>query len=719
MFEQIVRRLHILEKMPGHEGGMIIRRIGNSQQSLSKPDYYIFFGNLAFRGTDAILRTGKITNGTSHLANALDQAFNCFYAQGIFALYLQLPGQSIEKIDQLRLSLNILARFRSAVEDNASITFRYFGRAMTVPLISDCNGRPDPNLTVVAGINALSAVNMRELIKQARAFCELALIPGEGPSQSYGNGNTFNQIYRIRSFRSQLIQPLVEINNLPWMQDDQSRIANGSTTAPTEPGKPGQNAKTPERTCPPGSAVLSQALHPSAFDFSYGYLRIYLDASERMAQDAAERLFEISATGMDAPALAKYIRLSSMLLYALQKATSDPLPFERLLSYLHERLEQVSEKVLISLTIQRQAIKAQIQNRTTMVGMVHPRLLDLIALVKERMAVQQKIAAVRALDFKAGDLTVLADRFEITGDAADKVFRSLETCFDDRGSFNRSRFAACIDTFARFANGVFEMVWCILRHAPNADDRFSFLNALPLLADRLPDPKRALAFLLCDLFQSPLRVEASDRNAFGLASQMLRTHNQEGHIDLRSTPEDVLAVRNSLNTEIVRYAAWRMDIDALRVLTKFDAIQDALRRCVLNSTPAPLRPGRIPGFQFLLTLEREGLIFISLAGGKTARMVLRKAFAFYADPQSEIYQDPRFSTYLSDIVAHLRIVLRGMGRLGEPQDLDQLKLLEQSAPQLMALDADPAFARRVKQTLQWVAPVIRVIQARLNQDEPA
>lgn len=214
IFDQIVQRLRTIEKLPGNSGGLIFRRIaGREGIAEDKPDYRILCGSIVFEGSEIIHRLGKNRNSNRHLINALDLAFSCFVEQGIFSLYIEFPGDVPERIDQVRLALNIVARFHYAVENNASITFRYFGRAMAIPLIKDQQGRPDANLTLVAGLNGLTATNMRELMKQAEAFSQLS---GKKTTAA-SNFSSYNLIFDVRSLKTQLIRPLVEVNNLPWM----------------------------------------------------------------------------------------------------------------------------------------------------------------------------------------------------------------------------------------------------------------------------------------------------------------------------------------------------------------------------------------------------------------------------------------------------------------------------------------------------------------------
>jgi len=214
IFDQIVQRLRTIEKLPGNAGGLLLRRIaGRKETAADKLDFRILCGSIVFEGSDIIHRLGKTPNSNRHLIHALDLAFGCFVEQGLSSLYIEFPGDEPERIDQLRLALNIVARFHHAVENNASITFRYFGRAMAIPLIKDQQGRPDANLTLVAGLNGLTATNMRELMKQAEAFSQLS---GKTTTAT-SNFSSYNLIFDVRSLKAQLIRPLVEVNNLPWM----------------------------------------------------------------------------------------------------------------------------------------------------------------------------------------------------------------------------------------------------------------------------------------------------------------------------------------------------------------------------------------------------------------------------------------------------------------------------------------------------------------------
>ncbi len=692
LFDQVVRLLDTMDKMPGHDGCLIIRRIvAPAADAVAKPDYFILFGDQAFSGADLVNHPpASSPKGTPHLTSALDHAFACFNALGISALFLQLPGKSSEKIDQLRLSLNILARFRKAVENNASITFRYLKGARTIPLGRDSNGKPDPNLTLVAGLNGLSAANMRELVKQADALCTLGT-PDTAPCRT---SDSYNQIFNTRSLRSQLIRPLVEINNLPWMQRQDSAVF-----------------KTGADDAVQAVISLDETLSPEDLAGELRqYLAGFLETRDQAATEILNALFEYDFAALDAAGTAKTMNALTRLLHALEKHTKDTGPVDRLLFYLHDRLGHISEEVLSRLSVQRQGLKVEHQGKILLVGMIHPRLIGIVNLVKERITVQHKLAAVREhlLDPSTPDPRFWSQHFNLSDRAAGNLQDLLAQGLAAGESLDPVRFSDWLDALGQEAGRLFEIMWCLLRRGSTALERSALLDGLGLLGERLKHDNDTLGFLLSDVFQNVDPVEPYDRNAFVLATVMLRTHRKEQRIDLERTPEDVLAIKKTLHAGLVQYAAWRMDIDPFRVLSKFNAIRNTLGRKIRENSGQTAVTD--PVFRSLIALEREGLIFASLTGGKTARLVLRGALDYYGDPSADIYLSHPHVSYLIDLMGHLRVVLRGVARLGQTRDLDTLKAMEQNASRLMALDTDSTYARRAKQMLQWVAPAIRAIQ---------
>ncbi|MBR9980318.1 MAG: hypothetical protein KFF50_04760 [Desulfatitalea sp.] len=714
-FNQIVHRLHILKRMPGHEGGLIIRRIGQAAATpIHKPDYVILFGDLAFRG-GVVLDTPKAgSKRPSHLVRSLDQAFACLDEQGIHALYLQIPPKAPEKNDQLQLALNILARFSQAVENGGSITFRYFGRALTIPLIRDANGRPDPNLTLLAGLNGLSAVNMRQLIQQAEAFHRMAAIDDEGRPQ-----DAYNTIFGVRSLRSQLIKPLVEVNNLPWMAPEDAGRAierhlpeqSMRDEAPADGHAPAVDDDAPNA---PLATEGADARDPLGLDFSAQYLALHLDSADPAVKDAMGVLFKVDFGQLEADGLVGYLGSVSQLLRGLERQLGDPLLMERVVGFLYGRLEQLPEALMTQMVVQRQGVKMTHAGRTLMVGMVHPRVLELIVLIQEAILTRQKMAAVDAwiAQGREGAPELLAAPFRASVSDIQTIVAALDGCFRDVGEFDLSGFDQRLDALSPFGQIVFEMLWCLLRRAINLRERLALLSALALLARRLEDLRRATGFLLSDLLSVPRFPTGAPYYAFRLINGMLHMR-QKGRAtnDGSSSPEGVLDESSGLDESLRRHVASRLDVDRVRLLAHFSAIRERLREHVRGSALVAPHDDMDPST--LLALEREGLVLMALTGGAAAREVLHGALNEYGDPDSAIYKHRMDSRFLADLMDHLRVVLKAMARAGRPEDLVRLKTLAQSASRLMTLDTDPAHKRRVKQALDLIAPAIRAIQVQV------
>jgi hypothetical protein len=707
IFEQFVRHLDIMAKMPGQDGGVVIRRFNRNkiEAGIEKPDYILQLGKLVVEGSSDINVSIDSRRRTAHMFSALNQAYGCLAEQGIHSFFLHLPGRSSERIDQIRLGLNIIARFHQSVEQGASIiTFRYFGRVLTIPIVRDIFGLQDPNLTLLAGINGLSGPNARELVRQTEAYCGL----GECKDVPAGPINTYNRIFSVRSLRSQLIRPLVEINNLPWMQAPQDNT-------PVDTAKPDKAAAVPSaanselnsRDCEPCIQLVDLINPPIARE----QILDYVNAEDPGIQTMLADLFETDFAALDSIGLAKQFFGITNLLFLLEKNYKAHSIIERFLHHIYHQLECISESMLLNIVVQKQGVRIMAQNRAIVVGMVHPRLFELIVLMQERVLTYHKIAVLQSYgyEFDRCDKAALAERFETDEVTIGLILNAFKDSFDRTGTFNRTAFYEQLPRMVQHENTVFEMLWCMLKQAPLRSDRLALVNAMQHVMDRLPEPKHALRFLLADLFYDPFRINFADRNAFVLSILLLRTHNKELDIDIDKTPDEVLKVKKGINLHTRQYAAWRMDVDQVRVLTKFRTIRDRISRALI--APVDTEDSTLT-LNYLLSLEREAFIFLALTSGRIARIALRIALAFYGRPQSEIYSGQLCGQYMPMLMDHLEIAVRALGRIGRRKDLEVLKTLEQTAPRLYMLQSGSDHALRVNQIMKWVAPAIRMIQLR-------
>ena len=262
-----------------------------------------------------------------------------------------------------------------------------------------------------------------------------------------------------------------------------------------------------------------------------------------------------------------------------------------------------------------------------------------------------------------------------------------------------------IDELARHGNHAFELLWCYFKALKGRANRVSFLNALQHLISRIKRPKHALRFLLADFCRHPDRVEPSDRNAIMLANILLRTYNKELDVDIEMTPEEVLNVRNGLERDVVHYAQFRIDSVEYRFSSKVVTIHEKMV-ALLNATT----PGKqTPSVRHLLFLEREIFIFLSLLSGKTAHLILISALNEYGDPKAGIYRNLKAATYLPVFLQHLKIIVRGVGRVGTRDDVGLLRQISEYGFQLSELSGTQENQRSVVRTMEWIENVIRSI----------
>lgn len=717
VFDQLIRHLEILEKMPGNDGNIFIRR---THCKIPTPpldkDYFATCGKLLVKAnTQTASHTdhSATPSATPEGESALSQAFKCFSDQGIHSISIQMPGGETSKIDKLRLALNIVAHFKPAAEGGSSIRFRCYGRALTFSVLNDDNGKPDANLTLTAALNGLSPVNARELVKQAKAFHKLHSSDSDKEgSPEYISG--YNQIFSVRSLRSQIIKPPVEVNNIPWLEVD-----NPSTEGTMYQPLPSLEKNRDESE----SAVVSQ---DRPIDVS---LNISSSTRERDSSIAIQQLLseyvddidgEQNRAAVEALVADDYgtlepvtigERLVSLtrLAYVLDKQCQNPSVIERVLDYFRHRLKKTRDDVLSNIIPQRQGLKIISKGRTVIVGLVHPRLFDLITLVSENVAARRRTAIIKkiAFNFNPSHMADLADGFGISVKDAQHILGILKDCFSSRGSFIRPTFEGRISLMAEFENAIFEILWCFLKETPRRRDRLDFLNALQLLMAKLKNPKRSTQFLLADICQTPNKVGFTDRNAFSLANILLHQENKELYVDINRTPENVLAIGRSINKAVRQYAHWRLDADRVRMLTKLRTLHLTVEETLR------IPPGERGFFEisFLLALEREALIFLGIVGGLTARTFLREMLKQYGTTSSDIYQHASTKIVLTDIMAQLQIVVRALGRAGNIEDVGMLRDLGKHGKALYKLDPHPAHKLKVGQLMKWIPDTIKTIRA--------
>jgi hypothetical protein len=140
---------------------------------------------------------------------------------------------------------------------------------------------------------------------------------------------------------------------------------------------------------------------------------------------------------------------------------------------------------------------------------------------------------------------------------------------------------------------------------------------------------------------------------------------------------------------------------------KLEKIQMAISHNLVAQPGARSMPA-----SFLLALEREALIFISLAGTSTARTILRRALLRYSDPQSAVYQGTFKMSCVGNIMDHLRTIIFGIGRTGNLRDTTSLETLADNLERLAALDDGTDYSQKIERVLQCKEAALEAIQSR-------
>jgi hypothetical protein len=715
VFDQLIRHLAILEKMPNNDGSIFIRR---THCKIPMPprdnDYFAMCGASLVKANKESARhnvhSGTLSEG-SEKESALFQAFKCFSDRGIHSIRIQMPCGEASKIDKLRLALNIVAHFKPAADGGSSIRIRYYGRALTFSVIHDANGQPDINLTLTAALNGMSPVNARELVKQANAFHQLNVKDADV------NGvceyvSSYNQIFSVRGLRSQIIKPPVEVNNIPWLEvDGEASVreacppSNSAKEAHGEPPSPKYASVSAMET---PSRISPYSRQEDTPDNIRQLLSRYIDIDGADIRAGMEALMADDYETLETVTIGERLVSLTQLMYEIEKQCQDPAVIARVVEFHRQRLNKTTESVLSNIMPQRQGLKIIHRGRTVIVGLVHPKLFDLVTLVSETVTARRRTAIIKeiAFNFDPCHMAELANGFGISEKDAHHILEILKDCFSTRGSFIRPTFEGRLGLIAEFDNAVFEILWCFLKETPRRQDRLDFLNALQLLMAKLKYPKRGIQFLLADICQTTAIVGFTDRNAFSLANILLHRENKELYVDINRTPENVLSIGRSINKEVRQYTLWRLDADRIRMLTKLRTIHHTIEE-TLRIPTGERGPFEI---SFLLALEREALIFLGIVGGLAARLFLREIIGKYGTAESEIYQHDSSKLFLSDMMAQLQIVVRALGRAGNMEDVDVLRILEKHGKELYELDPHPAHRLKVGQLMKWITDSIKMIR---------
>lgn len=668
-FEQLTRTLRKLARMPEQDRTLLIRFRGfpSAEKKSEKSDYIVLFGKLSVDKTIVNAVTYRQGIHMSHLTGRLSRSFDIFAQHGISTLYLKIPHLASADLERLRVCLHIISHYRQALKTNEPIVFEKKGRQITLPLVYDEQNQPDLNLILLAGLNGLTPRASERLVRQVAAWME----ESKKTSASDRYIGIYNTVFRLENLKDKLIRPPIEINNIKWLKVD-----GGQKVALKGAGEDADDDFVPQ-----------------AIKDAFGEL------SDHAGQEFGS-LTNFNFDKIDPKEVGKRLQQAFDLIDAVETRGEGWEILEEVIQSIQGRFELAGESVFDSMVVQGDALKVLSEGKEIVIEGLNQNLLDKIEYHKERSISKKKMRAIAGcgVDFNTDDHALLAERFDIPAADIKNIMTLVKNCFDKNGHFRKGVFDGNLTEFARYPNEVFALLWQYLKEPMNRKDRVAFLNSLQLLIRRMGSAKSALRILLADLCHDPAQVSFSDRNAPMFASILLRKFNKELKMDIEVTPEEVLLVKAGLDADVVNSAVQIIESNPEIFLEKIQTIQTKIAESLdpdkSDNQPMPLR--------YLLSLEREIHILLSLIGGDTALSVLRNAVKRYGNPAAEIYRFPQSPDYVAAFLQHLKVAIRGLGRIGEKVDLAVLEDTKKREKGFLRLGEGDQHEKLVARTMEWI-----------------
>ena len=555
-------------------------------------------------------------------------------------------------------------------------------------VISNEKRRPDPNFTILASVNGMRRGEVQVLVNQLSGMMNRA--GARDPLLRFPS--LFDAVFAFKKLVGVLKKPALEVNHVRRL--------------------------LPAEDAPPVDARLAILARLVSRHFG--------DASQKSARILAALTAE-DYDSLAAWQLADRLGLATELLDAVAIAASgqeeslgqaDILPddfADGLLASIEARLGKAPDEVYDGLSVSGEFLSASVPGGDTLRVAVSRRLLTLVAYFRQRSLTNRKMKSLlrHAAVFDDADYESVARDFGVDRAAAEELVGLLAGCFDGRGHFLRPSFEKSIPAFCRHEKKVFEFLWHYLKEHVAREDRIALLNALTLLINRISRPEAALGVLLSG-YLADERISFSDRNALMLANILVRKFNKELMKDIRMTPEEVLRVKDGLDSAAADFAADFLDARADALFRKTRKVHRELAMAMSPYTWHDAMP-----LGYILTLEREAYILFALVGGSAAGTVLRSALWEYGNPESEIYGMAERKDQLLWLFHLLQVVIRAVGRVGGALDAAILSDIRSRKEDFLKRAALTGTQEQVRRLMAWADRSLENLEKRGPMADPA
>jgi hypothetical protein len=749
-FKLLAAILLQLAKLPGHQGLLQINRRSGQGKTGDRPDYTIRLGELCIDTAIVAAVIKRMGIRFKHLEGRVFKFNETLAAEGIESMRLRLPEDSPESLETLRVALRVISCYRQAAEKSAPISFVRAGTPIQLAPVRDERHLPDPNLTLLAAVNDLSATATQDLALKVSALMQRP----EGAALRRRVPNVFQAMFAIKSLSEKLTRPPIEVNS------DRSSVeapsggpmghgghmtrfgGDGGPGGPAAsgagaPGGGGGGGMGPAMSVPTGGGAYPAAAaagsgHPNAAASVQRPTAVIDDAALRAEVEqfvagacpgapadvagAVQNLFVQDYGSIGSADFGSWLGQMSRLVAAMEANPAGSRLMEAVLQRVQTGMEQLPADLLNDMVVEKNEVKVWQNGREQVVGQVDDHLAQVIDTAKDLCAVRRKLRAGTGTDpiYLSRDPSALCSFFDLPAEDMDAILSLFRSCFDSRGNFQKTLFEKRVPEFARYHKKIFLVLWEFLKEMPRRQDRLPFLNSLQLMIKEIRQPLQAVRILLSDFTSEPAQVSYPDRNAIMLSTQFLRTYNKEINVDIELTPEEILRVYAGLDGKVVNYAGWKVNGDQKRFLTKAVSIR---KRLTAAFEPGLAGAAAMPP-KFLLALERELHIFMALVGGNTAASMLHSALGVFGNPEAAFYTAEEGRQHFYALLQHLSVLIRGIGRVGTEIDLILIDQIRQREKEFSKMASDPRQAALVRRVFNYADPAKKEIEFRLKGGTP-
>ena len=672
VFQKLANVIAELAHMPGHLGSAFIRfRGAPADQNLpERYDYEVVLGNTSVDTLLAPRVARRCGPAQAKLPDQLLEAFTIFADYGVNNIMVVLTDARPAEMTALQMCLQVLSGFRTARQTGADIVVGSGQGQRQVPLINDENLFPDPNLTLMAGLNRLSTKSMEDLVFKVDSW----LRQRRDRSGIDKYAGVYNAAIELPKLKARIRQPVIELNNVKWLI-----------------------SASESEEIPAAKLNIAQLAMESA------------GASPQIVAKMIKSIYGDDYAVLTTPLLGERLHLSSNLLNAAEKSKKRGDLSKELLGNLRMRLDTVKDQVIDDLQV-REATESDFKADSATSGdVVHSQIFKMVSFYKGRSGTRKKMVGLvfKPIAFTERDYKILAQDFRISLEDARSLVDKLKSCFDQSGRFKKNTFNEAVEHFQIYEQKIFHFLWHHMKDAIMPGDRVAFLNALQTLTARMNQPKRAFKVLLEDICNDPENVQFSDNKAVMLANLIL--HRPEKSLaNYEITPEDIVMNRHNLDEVVVEYAAWRIEKEREQFFTKIQTIHKKLIEAMrIGQSPEKQMPATV-----LLNLERELFIFLALVEGDTGKAILRSSVYEYGDPSAEIYHLKESQNLMGILLQNLRVALHALGSIGSARDTGLLENVKSQEENFQRLKKDPRHRSQARRISAWADEAMKLIRFR-------